>query len=75
VSGPLDCQLFAMDRVGSSTVVASWRIDQKGFGTTTNPGPLLLTASTSVVRADIERLFVMGQAPGGPATLLVSVPL
>jgi hypothetical protein len=75
VAGPLDCELYVVDRVGSSTVVASWRVDQAGYGTTGHPDPLLLTASTSIARTDMARLFVRSQAPNEPPKLLVSIPL
>ena len=75
VTGPLECELYAVDRAGVSTVIASWHIDQHGYGTTANPDPLLLIASTSAVRTEIERIFVRSQPPNGPAGVLVSVPL
>jgi hypothetical protein len=75
VAGPLDCQLYVVDRVGSSTVIASWRVDQAGYGTTGHPDPLLLIASTSIARTDMARLFVRSQAPNEPPKLLVSIPL
>jgi hypothetical protein len=75
VSGPLDCQLYAVDRVGIATVVASWRVDAAGYGTTLNPEPLMLTAATSVARGDMARLLVRAQAPGGAASQIVSVAL
>jgi hypothetical protein len=75
VVGPLECQLYAVDRVGLATVVASWRVDAAGYGTVLNPDPLLVSAATSVGRKDIARLFVRAQAPGGAPTQLVSVTL
>jgi hypothetical protein len=75
VAGPLDCELYAVDRVGSSTVLATWRVDRAGYGTAANPDPLLLSASTSIARTDMVRLFVRSQAPNEAAKLLVSLPM
>jgi hypothetical protein len=75
VAGPLDCQLYVVDRVGSSTVLASWRVDTAGYGTTGHPDPLLLTASTAIARSDMARLFVRSQAPNEAPKLLVSLPM
>jgi Putative zinc-finger len=73
VAGPLECQLYAVDRAGTASVVASWRVSEWGYGTVVNPEPLTLTAATRLPRSQIAQLFVHGQPPGGPPSQLVTV--
>jgi hypothetical protein len=75
VVGPLECQLYAVDRAGTASVVASWRVGEVGYGTAMNPEGLVLTAATSLPRKEIARLFVHGQPLGGPPSQLVTISL
>jgi hypothetical protein len=73
VVGPLECQLYAVDRAGTASVVASWRVGEWGYGTVVNPEPLTLTAATRLPRGEIAQLFVHGQPPGGQSSQLVAL--
>src|SRR6266508_2842677 len=42
VAGPLECRLYAVDRAGTASVVASGRVDDSGYGTAVNPEALTL---------------------------------
>jgi hypothetical protein len=75
VSGPLDCQLYAIDRTGTRTVVATWEVDNEGYGTAGHPEPLLVPAGTALARSEIVRLLVRAVEPDGSARELVAVAL
>jgi hypothetical protein len=75
VTGPLDCQLYALDRTGTRTVVATWEVDRQGYGTVGHPEPLLVPAGTALARSELVRLLVRAVAPDGSASELVAVTL
>jgi hypothetical protein len=75
VVGPLDCQLYAIDRTGTPTVIATWSVNATGYGTVGNPDPLLVPAATALTRSDLVRLLVRAVAPDGTASELVGVTL
>ena len=64
IDGPRECRLVAERRDGSSEVLSSWLIPERGYGTDTKPAALSLTAATSLQRNDIRALRV--QEVGGP---------
>jgi hypothetical protein len=54
-------------------VVASWRVNEWGYGTRVNPEPLTLSAATRLPRAEIAQFYVHGQPPGGQSSQLVAL--
>ncbi len=61
VTGPMTCQLIAYSRSGSAVSVNSWGVPAKGYGVPGSPDPLVVTGSTSLQTADIERFEVHKQ--------------
>ncbi|RSN22833.1 hypothetical protein DMC63_07265 [Streptomyces sp. WAC 05977] len=56
--GPMTCQLFAYSHGGEAYVVNNWGVPAKGYGVPGSPAPLVITGSTALRKADIERFEV-----------------
>jgi hypothetical protein len=74
IKGPLTCRLVAVRTDGNSEVLTTWSVGERGWGTATNPDPLLLQAVTALSRADIAYLQVQSVGAGGATENLVRVP-
>jgi hypothetical protein len=74
IKGPLTCRLVAVQTDGSTDVLSTWMVGDKGWGTAANPEPLLLPAVTALPRAEIAHLQVQSVDASGNATTLVRVP-
>ncbi|MBB5856835.1 anti-sigma factor family protein [Amycolatopsis umgeniensis] len=59
--GPMTCQLFAYSHGGEAYVVNNWSVPSKGYGVPGSPDPLVITGSTALQKADIERFEVHKQ--------------
>lgn len=73
VTGPLSCQLVAVDRSGASVVIGTWRVSPQGYGTPTNPEPLFLQTATAVARTNLLRIQVVAVTADNKAVDLVGV--
>ncbi|MFB4311552.1 anti-sigma factor family protein [Actinomadura sp. GTD37] len=71
IKGPLRCHLEAVSRDGERSVVAGWRVPDKGYGVPGQPKPLIMQGGTGLDRGQIER-FVVRLDGGGT---LLSIPL
>jgi hypothetical protein len=74
VKGPLTCRLVAVRTDGSTEVLSTWTVGDKGWGTAANPSPLLLQSVTATPRDDIAHLQVQSVDAKGNAETLVRVP-
>jgi hypothetical protein len=74
IKGPRACKLVLVHTDGTPESLASWNVDQKGWGTAANPQPLLLQAVTATPRENIAHVQVQETGPGGTGQTLVSVP-
>jgi hypothetical protein len=74
IKGPLICRLTAVHTDGSTEVLTSWSVGEKGWGTPANPNPLLLQAVTATPRDDIAHLQVQSVDAKGATTNQVRVP-
>lgn len=74
VKGPLTCRLVAVRTDGSSEVLSTWTVGDRGWGTSANPAPLLLQSVTATPRDDIAHLQVQSMDANGNAETLVRVP-
>ncbi|HEV8172063.1 MAG TPA: zf-HC2 domain-containing protein [Actinoplanes sp.] len=74
VKGPLTCRLVAVRTDGSSEVLSTWTVGDKGWGTSANPSPLLLQSVTATPRDDIAHLQVQSVDANGNPETLVRVP-
>jgi hypothetical protein len=74
ITGPRTCRLVAIKTDGSSEVLTSWTVGAKGWGTATNPNPLLLQAITATSRDDIAHVQVQSVDASGATVKLVQVP-
>jgi hypothetical protein len=70
VKGPLRCRLVAVSKTGQSEVVMGWSVPPAGYGTATQPDPLVLHGGTDLQPGDLSR-FEVRTVNGN---LLVSVP-
>ncbi|WP_051799714.1 hypothetical protein [Catenuloplanes japonicus] len=75
VTGPQKCRLVLVKTDGTSEVVSTWVVPEKGYGTAANPNPLELTAQSAVTRSDIAHAQVqLIGADGKPGATLVTAP-
>ncbi|WIM95255.1 hypothetical protein ACTOB_007339 [Actinoplanes oblitus] len=74
IKGPKTCGLVLVHTDGTSERVATWTIGEKGWGTATNPSPLLLQAVTGTPREDIAHVQVQELTASGTGETLISVP-
>ncbi|HEV7900210.1 MAG TPA: zf-HC2 domain-containing protein [Planosporangium sp.] len=70
VNGPVACRLVAVSRAGRREVVMGWSVPPGGYGTATQPEPLVLHGGTDLQPSDMSRLEVRTT----DGTLLVSLP-
>lgn len=73
--GPRVCRLVVLRKSGAAEVVSTWAVPVSGYGTASQPSPLMLQASTAAPREDIDRVQVQSVDQKGIATPLVTVPL
>lgn len=71
IKGPLRCHLEAVSRDGERSVVAGWRVPDKGYGVPGQPKPLVMQGGTGLDRQQIDR-FVVRLDDGGA---LLTIPL
>ncbi|MEU7908375.1 zf-HC2 domain-containing protein [Actinoplanes sp. NPDC049118] len=74
IKGPLTCRLVAVRTDGSSEVLSTWQVGDKGWGTAAQPDPLLLQAATALPREDIAHLQIQSIDDKGATETLVRVP-
>jgi len=74
IKGPQTCRLVAVRTDGSSEVLSTWTVQEKGWGTAQRPEPLMLPAVTALPRADIAHLQVQSVAANGSTETLVTAP-
>jgi hypothetical protein len=70
VNGPVRCRLVAVSKTGQSEVVMGWSVPPGGYGTATQPDPLVMHGGTDLQPGDLSR-FEIRTVDGN---LLVSVP-
>ena len=73
VSGPLRCELIAVGADAHSTVVASWLVDQAGYGVPGQPNPLRVQAATAMTLAATSQYEIRATSPDGQVRTLVTV--
>ena len=71
IKGPLRCRLEAVSRNGERSVVAGWRVPDKGYGVPGQPKPLVMQGGTGLARQEISRFEV--RLDGGGT--LLTIPL
>ncbi|GAA1780323.1 zf-HC2 domain-containing protein [Actinomadura chokoriensis] len=71
IKGPLRCHLEAVSRSGERSVVAGWRVPDKGYGVPGQPKPLVMQGGTGLDRRDIDH-FTVRLDDGGT---LLTIPL
>ncbi|QKW34425.1 zf-HC2 domain-containing protein [Actinomadura sp. NAK00032] len=71
IKGPLRCHLEAVSKDGERSVVAGWRVPDKGYGVPGQPKPLVMQGGTGL---DMEQIgsFVVRLDGGGT---LLTIPL
>jgi hypothetical protein len=72
IKGPLTCRLVAVRTDGSSEVLSTWTVGDKGWGTAAQPEPLLLQGVTALPRAEIAHLQVQSIDRDGTTETLVT---
>ncbi|MEU8798639.1 zf-HC2 domain-containing protein [Spirillospora sp. NPDC048819] len=72
LKGPLRCRLVAVSVNGSPSVVADWRVPDKGYGVPGQPKPLVMQGGTGLSREEISRFEVRLDDGGGT---LLAIPL
>ncbi|MFF0153915.1 anti-sigma factor family protein [Micromonospora sp. NPDC005203] len=73
--GPRTCRLVVVRKNASTEVLSSWSVPDGGYGTSTRPQGLELSASTSAAVADIKQLQVQSVDANGVASPLVTLPM
>ncbi|TDE38672.1 zf-HC2 domain-containing protein [Actinomadura sp. 6K520] len=71
IKGPLRCHLEAVSETGERSVVAGWRVPEKGYGVPGQPNPLVMQGGTGLTRQEITRFEV--RLDGGGT--LLTIPL
>jgi hypothetical protein len=74
LQGPLVCRAVAVRTDGTTEVLSSWTVGDKGWGTSANPQSLMLQAVTALPRDDIAHIAIQSVDPKGAAETLVQVP-
>jgi hypothetical protein len=74
LKGPLVCRAVAVRTDGTTEVLSSWSVGEKGWGTAANPKPLVLQAVTALPRDDIAHIAIQSVDAKGVAETLVQVP-
>jgi hypothetical protein len=70
LTGPISCRLMAVSKEGRSEVVMGWSVSPDGYGTHSQPNPLILHGGTDITGADLSH-FEVRTVTG---VLLVNVP-
>jgi hypothetical protein len=71
--GPRTCRLVVIRKNATTEVVSTWSVPGGGYGTNTNQLPLELSAATSAVMEDIQKIQVQSVDVNGVASPLVTV--
>lgn len=71
IKGPLRCHLEAVSKDGERSVVAGWRVPDKGYGVPGQPKPLVMQGGTGLDMGEISS-FVVRLDGGGT---LLTIPL
>ncbi|TDC64315.1 zf-HC2 domain-containing protein [Actinomadura sp. GC306] len=71
IKGPLRCHLEAVSATGERSVVAGWRVPEKGYGVPEQPDPLVMQGGTGLTRQEIARFEVRLETGG----TLLTIPL
>jgi hypothetical protein len=58
IKGPKECELVATGPDGSTTVLSTWTVGEKGWGTAERPQPLMLSVVTALPRDKIAHLQI-----------------
>ena len=74
IKGPLVCRLVAVRTNGSTEVLSTWAVGEKGWGTSERQEPLLLQTPTALQRSDIAHLQVQAVSANGTPETLVTTP-
>ncbi|GAA2474678.1 anti-sigma factor family protein [Winogradskya humida] len=74
ISGPKACRLVAVRQDGTTEVLSTWTVGEKGWGTAAQKEPLLLQAATALPKSDIAHVQVQEVDSKGDAETLVRVP-
>ncbi|AVT37634.1 zf-HC2 domain-containing protein [Plantactinospora sp. BB1] len=74
LSGPKVCRLVAIHKNGRTEALSSWRVPPGGYGTKTQPNPLMLETATSSGLDDIVGFQVQVIDDDGSVDPLVTVP-
>ncbi|WP_018657823.1 anti-sigma factor family protein [Actinomadura flavalba] len=69
-TGPVDCELVAIDRVGRAHAVAGWSVPAAGYGRPGSPRPLLLEGGTALDPGRIARFEIRRSDDGRPLLTL-----
>ncbi|BCJ57702.1 anti-sigma factor family protein [Micromonospora endophytica] len=72
--GPRECHLAVVRKNGSTEIISSWSVPPGGYGTTSNPTPLTLYASTSTKLDDVKHFRVEQVNDKGTASALLTIP-
>jgi len=75
LSGPRTCRLVVVPRNGPNEAVSSWTVPTPGYGTTAQPRPLNLQATTFMPRDEMKQLQVQEVKEDGSTSVLLTVPL
>ncbi|MFG2085358.1 MULTISPECIES: hypothetical protein [unclassified Spirillospora] len=71
IKGPLRCHLEAVSQDGERSVVAGWRVPDKGYGVPGQPKPLTMQGGTGLTRQEISRFEVRLDSGGTLLTIPV----
>jgi hypothetical protein len=74
IKGPLVCRAVAVRTDGTTEVLSTWSVAEKGWGTAANPDPLMLQAVTALPRDDIAHIAIQSVDAKGVSETLVQVP-
>ncbi|MGC4878769.1 anti-sigma factor family protein [Micromonospora sp. DT43] len=73
--GPRICRLVVVRKNAATEVISTWSVPDGGYGTSSRPQGLELSASTSALANDIKQLQVQSVDGNGVASPLVTVPM
>ncbi|SNS83135.1 Putative zinc-finger [Actinomadura meyerae] len=73
IKGPLRCHLEAVSRDGERSVVAGWRVPDKGYGVPGQPKPLVMQGGTGLDMEQISSFVV--RLDGADGGTLLTIPL
>ncbi|MFC4050643.1 anti-sigma factor family protein [Actinomadura syzygii] len=71
IRGPLRCQLEAVSKDGTRSVVAGWRVPNEGYGVPEQPKPLVMQGGTALGRQQISHFEVRLDTGGTLLTIPV----